>query len=141
MSLPMSIREFQFENMENPTSPIKKKIIFIDKPLRQRVYTKRELNRRFYQRSFRSLLQTTTGGKRETTDNPFHSISFTERTEYHLTEIKLPTVEPIPVKQTSDIHDTRKVMDDGNDEDDDDDDDDDEAGMVISTGTELCVET
>ncbi|CAF4394593.1 unnamed protein product, partial [Adineta steineri] len=99
MTLPVSIREFQFETLDNPNLT-KKKVIFIDKPLRQRVYTKRELNSKYFQRSFRSLLLSTTGGKRETTDNPFIYTSFNNRTEFQITEIKTKTNEQSSAKPT-----------------------------------------
>ncbi|CAF4332105.1 unnamed protein product, partial [Rotaria sordida] len=43
-------------------------------------YTRRELNNKYFQRSFRSLLLSTTGGKRETTDNQFNYSSFNNKT-------------------------------------------------------------
>ncbi|CAF2152325.1 unnamed protein product [Rotaria magnacalcarata] len=131
MTLPMSVREFQFETVDNPNSiPNKKKIIFIDKPLRQRSYTKRELNYKFFQRSFRSLLLSTTGGKRETTDNQFDYSSFNYKTEFEITEMKNKTIEKPLIEQT-DQEEERKVTDD------DDDDDDDEDAMIISTGADI----
>ena len=122
MTLPISIREFQFDD---PTSTsTKKKVIFIDKPFRQRVYTKRTLNTKFYQRSFRSLLLSTTGGKRETTDNQFSYTSFNNKTEFQITEIKNRTTEKSTIQQTEEKEIT---------EDEDEDDDEEEGAMVIST--------
>lgn len=124
MTLPISIREFQFDIIENPTAPVtKKKIIFIDKPLRQRVYTKRELNSKYSQRAFRSLLLSTTGGKRETTDNPFLYTTFNNKTEFSITEIKNRiTDKPIVSEEEN------KTIDE-----EEEDDDDEEGAMIIST--------
>ena len=119
MTLPISIREFKFETIDNSS---KKKVIFIDKPLRQRVYTKRELNSKFFQRSFRSLLVSTTGGKREITDNQFNYTNFNNKTEFQITEIKKKIIEQ--VKEQEDIE--KKITDD--------EDEDDEQGMIIDTG-------
>ena len=120
----MSIREFQLETLDNPTSMSnKKKVIFIDKPLRQRVYTKRELNTKYSQRSFRSLLISTTGGKREATDNQFTFTSFNNKTEFQITEMKNKTTEKPLV---SEEQQEEKILDD-------DDDDDEEGAMIIST--------
>jgi hypothetical protein len=123
MTLPISIREFQFETLDNST-PNKKKVIFIDKPLRQRVYTKRELNNKYFQRAFRSLLLSTTGGKREATDNQFNYTSFNNKTEFQITEMKNKTIEKSLIKEEE-----KKIMDN-----DDDDEDEDEDAMIISTG-------
>jgi len=122
MTLPISIREFQFETLDNST-PNKKKVIFIDKPLRQRVYTKRELNNKYFQRAFRSLLLSTTGGKREATDNQFNYTSFNNKTEFQITEMKNKTIEKLLIVKTE-----NKIMDN------DDDEDEDEDAMIISTG-------
>ena len=129
----MSIREFQFETLENPTNPIKKKILFIDKPLRQRVYTKRELNEKYFQRSFRSLLLSTTGGKRDTTDDLFHSINFNDKIDYSLTEIRSK------IEKLNDANINMNTDDKNNDnekreEQEEEEDEDDETGMIISTG-------
>ena len=126
MTLPISIREFQFDTVDNPSSPVtKKKVIFIDKPLRQQVYTKRQLNTKYSQRAFRSLLISTTGGKREATDNQFMYTSFNNKTEFSVTEIKNKTTEkPLVVEEE------KKTIDDVQD---DDDDDDEEDAMIIST--------
>ncbi|CAF3811860.1 unnamed protein product [Adineta steineri] len=129
MTLPISIREFQFETLDNPNLT-KKKVIFIDKPLRQRVYTKRELNSKYFQRSFRSLLLSTTGGKRETTDNPFIYTSFNNRTEFQITEIKTKTNEQSSAKPTEKEKEKEIT-------DDDDDDDDDEGAMIIDTDGDI----
>jgi hypothetical protein len=118
MTLPISIREFKFETIDNSS---KKKLIFIDKPLRQRVYTKRELNSKFFQRSFRSLLVSTTGGKRDVNDNQFNYTSFNNKTEFQITEIKKKIIEQI---KEEDIEE--KITDD--------EDEDDEQGMIIDTG-------
>jgi hypothetical protein len=119
MTLPISIREFQFDS---PTSTSnKKKVIFIDKPLRQRDYTKRQLNSKYFQRSFRSLLLSTTGGKRETTDNQFNYTSFNNKTEFEITEIKSKTL----ISQIKQEEEKKKITDD--------EDEDDEDGMIIST--------
>lgn len=123
MSLPISIREFQYENVEDPTNPLKKKILFIDKPFRQRVYTKRELNRKFFQRSFRSLLLSQTGGKRETTNNPFHFIGFTDKIDYSITEIRKKFKKIVEEEKTPVENEVQE-----------DEDDDDDEGMIISTG-------
>ncbi|CAF0843552.1 unnamed protein product [Adineta steineri] len=128
MTLPVSIREFQFETLDNPNLT-KKKVIFIDKPLRQRVYTKRELNSKYFQRSFRSLLLSTTGGKRETTDNPFIYTSFNNKTEFQITEIKTKTNEQSSVKPTE-KQEEKEITDD-------DDDDDDEGAMIIDTDGDI----
>ncbi|CAF2122104.1 unnamed protein product [Rotaria magnacalcarata] len=129
MTLPMSVREFQFETVDNPNSiPNKKKIIFIDKPLRQRSYTKRELNYKFFQRSFRSLLLSATGGKRETTDNQFNYSSFNNKTEFEITEMRNKTIEKPLIEQTGQ-EEERKATDD--------EDDDDEDAMIISTGADI----
>jgi hypothetical protein len=120
MTLPISIREFQFDD---PTSTSnKKKVIFIDKQFRQRVYTKRELNTKFYQRSFRSLLLSTTGGKRETTDNQFNYTSFNNKTEFQITEIKMS--EKSSFQQSEEQE--KKMTDD-------EEEDDEEDAMIIST--------
>jgi hypothetical protein len=124
LTLPMIIRQFRFENVEKPDQPTIKKVIFLDKPLRQRTYTKRELNTKYSQRAFRSLLLTTTGGKRETTSTSFHSSSLPDKLDFALTEISKRPVKPTPTDAA------RAVSDDN----DDDDDDDDEGAMVISTG-------
>jgi hypothetical protein len=130
MTLPISIREFQFETIENSTSTSnKKKVIFIDKPLRQRVYTKRELNNKYFQRSFRSLLLSTTGGKRETTDNQFNYSSFNNKTEFPITEMKTKILEKSLIQPTETQEEEKKVTDD--------EDDDDEAGMIISTDGDI----
>ncbi len=130
MTLPISIREFQFETIDNPASTsTKKKVIFIDKPLRQGVYTKRELNNKYFQRAVRSLLISTTGGKRETTDNPFHYTSFNNKSEFPFTEIKNRTDEKPsiqPSEQQQHQEEEKKITDDDEDEDDD-------VGMIIST--------
>lgn len=124
MTLPISIREFQFDD---PTSTSnKKKVMFIDKPFRQRVYTKRELNTKFYQRSFRSLLLSTTGGKRETTDNQFNYTSFNNKTEFQITEIKNKIIEKPSIEQLEEEKEEKKTTDD-------EDEDEDENAMVIST--------
>ena len=121
----MSIREFHLNQFDNPSSiPNKKKIIFIDKPLRQRTYTKREFNTKYFQRSFRSLLLSTTGGKRELTDNQFHYTNFNNRTEFEINEVKNKTDENLFIQQTDE--EKRKI--------DDEDDEDDEDAMIISTG-------
>jgi hypothetical protein len=125
MTLPISIREFQYETLDNPSN--KKKVIFIDKPLRQRIYTKRELNHKYSQRSFRSLLLTTTGGKRETTDNQFNYTNLSNKTEFQITEIK-KKVPLKPLIKEVEPEEEKKMTDD------DDDDDEDEGGMIISTG-------
>jgi hypothetical protein len=129
MTLPISIREFQFETLENPTIPTKKKVIFIDKSLRQRIYTKRELNTKYFQRSFRSLLLSTTGGKRETTDNQFNYTNFNNKTEFQITEIKNKIIEKSLIQQTEqkeeEEEEEKKTIDD--------EDEDDEVGMIIST--------
>ncbi|CAF2366737.1 unnamed protein product [Rotaria sp. Silwood2] len=128
MTLPMLIREFQIETLDNPTSiPNKKKIIFIDKPLRQRMYTKRELNNKYSQRSFRSLLLSTTGGKRDLTDNQFNYSSFNNKTEFQIIEMKNKTNENGFIKQTDQEQEKRKNLTDDEDEDDED-------AMIISTG-------
>lgn len=88
LTLPITIREFQYETLDNPNEMTKKKVIFIDKSFRRKVYTKRELNEKFYQRSFRSLLLSTTGGKREMTDNAFNYTTFNQKTDFQITEIK-----------------------------------------------------
>ena len=129
MTLPISIREFQFDNIDNPTSPVnRKKIIFIDKPLRQRIYTKRELNTKYSQRAFRSLLLSTTGGKRETTDNPFLYTSFNNKTEFSITEIKNRSTD---VPLVSEEEEEKKIID--KEEDEEDDDEEEERAMIIST--------
>ncbi|CAF0798145.1 unnamed protein product [Adineta steineri] len=128
MTLPVSIREFQFETLDNPNLT-KKKVIFIDKPLRQRVYTKRELNSKYFQRSFRSLLVSTTGGKRETTDNPFIYTSFNNKTEFQITEIKTKTNEQSSTKPMEKEKEKEIT--------DDDDDDDDEGAMIIDTDGDI----
>ncbi|CAF4710084.1 unnamed protein product [Rotaria sp. Silwood1] len=131
MTLPMSIREFQIETLDMSTStPNKKKIIFFDKPLRQRDYTKRELNSKYSQRSFRSLLLSTTGGKRETTDNQFNYSSFNNKTEFQIIEIKNKTNENSSIKQTDEKQEE-------NNNSTDDEDDDDEDAMIISTGGDI----
>ncbi|CAF4491287.1 unnamed protein product, partial [Rotaria sp. Silwood2] len=128
MTLPMLIREFQIETLDNPTSiQNKKKIIFIDKPLRQRMYTKRELNNKYSQRSFRSLLLSTTGGKRDLTDNQFNYSSFNNKTEFQIIEMKNKTNENSFIKQTDQEQEKRKNLTDDEDEDDED-------AMIISTG-------
>ncbi|CAF3717596.1 unnamed protein product [Rotaria sordida] len=133
MTLPMSIREFQIETLDNPTTiPNKKKIIFIDKPLRQRIYTKRELNNKYFQRSFRSLLLSTTGGKRETTDNQFNYSSFNNKTEFQIIEMKNKTNENSLIKQTDEKQEENKNL-----TDDEDEDEDDEDAMIISTGGDI----
>jgi hypothetical protein len=130
MTLPISIREFQFEILDNPSlTSNKKKVIFIDKPLRQRVYTKRELNNKYFQRSFRSLLLSTTGGKRETTDNQFNYTSFNNKTEFQITEIKNKTIEKSLIKQSEEEEEEKKVTNEEEEEEDDD-----EHAMIISTG-------
>ncbi len=122
MTLPISIREFQFDD---PTSTSnKKKVIFIDKPFRERVYTKRTLNSKFYQRSFRSLLLSTTGGKRETTDNQFNYTSFNNKTEFQITEIKNKIIEKSSGQQAEEPE--KEITED-------EDDDEEEGAMVIST--------
>lgn len=129
MTLPMSIREFQFETLDTANSgPIKKKIIFIDKSLRQRIYTKRELNSKFYQRSFRSLLLSATGGKREITNNQFCYSIFNNKTEFQITELKDKINEKSLIEQTDPEQETKMT---------DDEDDDDENAMIISTGNIL----
>ncbi|UJR16469.1 hypothetical protein I4U23_003371 [Adineta vaga] len=125
MTLPVSIREFQFEAIDNP-NPVKKKVIFIDKSLRHRAYTKRELNNKFYQRSFRSLLLTITGGKRETTDNQFYHTSFNNKTEFQITEIKNKASEKSLDKQ--DKTEEKEIINE-----DDDDDEEEDGAMIIST--------
>ncbi len=124
-TLPISIREFQFETLDNPTIATKKKIIFIAKSLRQRVYTKRELNNKYFQRSFRSLLLSTTGGKRETTDNQFNYTSFNNKTEFQITEIK----NKVLIKQSEQEQEQEEEKKLTTDEEDEDDED----GMIIST--------
>jgi len=123
MTLPISIREFQFDS---PTSTLnKKKVIFIDKPLRQRNYTKRQLNSKYFQRSFRSLLLSITGGKRETTDQQFNYTSFNNKTEFEITEIKSKTLIPQIKQEEKEDEEKKKITDD--------EDEDDEDGMIIST--------
>jgi hypothetical protein len=126
MTLPISIREFHFDD---PTSiPNKKKVIFSDKPLRQRVYTKRELNSRYFQRSFRSLLLSTTGGKREMTDNQFNYTSFNNKTEFQITEMKKKIIETVLNKKPEQEIETKIT---------DDEDEDDEEGMIIDTDGDI----
>lgn len=123
VAMPLSIREFQFETLDNPKEMKRKKVIFIDKSFRQKTYTKRELNRKFYQRSFRSLLLSTTGGKREVTDNPFSYSTLNNKTDFQITEIRNKIEEKIveEPKPTENICETE------------DDEEEDEGGMIIST--------
>jgi len=122
--MPMSIREFQFENLNNSNGIEKKKVIFIDKSFRQKTYTKRDLNRKFYQRSFRSLLVSTTGGKRETNDTSFNYSTLNNKVDFQITEIRNKIEEKIP--------DEPKV-EEKTFESEDDDEDEDEGAMIIST--------
>lgn len=131
MTIPMLVREFQFELLDNPGSVAnKKKIIFIDKPIRQRIYSKRELNSKYSQRSFRSLLLSTTGGKRETNNNQFYYSSFNNKSEFQVTEIKkTPPIEKSPLEQAQQQHEETKTT-----ITDEDDDEDEGNAMIISTG-------
>ncbi|CAF1395440.1 unnamed protein product [Adineta ricciae] len=126
MTMPVSIREFQLNAADN-LAPVNKKVIFIDKPLRHRAYTKRELNSKFFQRAFRSLLLSTTGGKREATDNQFYHTSFNNKTEFQITEIKNKTLDKSTDKQN------QPAISNENDNDEDEDEDEEENAMIIST--------
>ncbi|CAF0755463.1 unnamed protein product, partial [Didymodactylos carnosus] len=131
-SLLFKIREFQLKSDTDlqSTTTNKHKVLFFEKPLPEKSYSKRQLNMKYFKRSFRSFLMGTTQDKQQHFI-PFEYIT-TPMKEHQLTEFKIPA-EPKIVNLPQKLNLDEEIEEEKEELIPENDEEEDEPTLLIST--------